>query len=217
VEWFNVCVRAVALAACAWIAGAATVPALDIVDRVLASVGGRIVTMSDVRMVREFGLVMGGATVAQDSRAVLEQLIDRIVILDEVERYAPREPGDQDVAARLHALRSRFNSDDAFVAAMKATGTDEAALTEWVRNDLRIDVYLNQRFASVVEPTGEDLERYVREVDAEAERSNRHLPDDEVKRLARERAIAERRQALIREWIKGLRRRSSISYPQADH
>ena len=209
------CVRAAALAACAWIAGAETVRALDIVDRVLASVGGRIVTMSDVRIAREFGLVTGAAA-TQDARAVLEQLIDRILILDEVERYAPPEPGDQDVKARLHAIRSRFNSLDGFVAAMKASGTDEAALTQWVRNDLRIEAYLNQRFASVMEPTGEDLERYVREVDAEAERTDRNLPDDEVKRLARERAVAERRHALIREWIEGLRRRTSISYPQAD-
>jgi hypothetical protein len=190
--------------------------AADIVDRVLASVGGRIVTLSDVRAAGVFGLVPAPA-VAQDSRAVLERLIDRTLTLDEVERYAPSEPRDEDIRVRLEALRRRFPSDDAFAAAMKVTGIDEATLWQWVRNDLRIEAYLTERFASVVEPTGEDFERYVREVDAEAERSGRDLRDDEIKRLARERAVTERRQALIREWIEGLRRRASISYTQADH
>jgi hypothetical protein len=202
--------------ACLWIAAAAATARADVVDRVLASVGGQIVTLSDVRAARELGLVPEDAAAA-DSRAVLERLIDRILILDEVERYAPPEPPANDVRVRVDRIRSRFGGDEAFAAGLKTLGTDEATVTLWVRNDLRIDTYLNQRFASVVEPTGEDLERYVREVDAAAERSGRTLPDDEVKRVARERAVAQRRQALIREWVEGLRRRESISYTQSEH
>jgi hypothetical protein len=205
-----------ALCFCVSMISPGLVPAVDIVDRVLASVSGRIVTMSDVRTAREFGLIAGEAAL-QDTRVLLERLIDRILILDEVERYAPPEPRDDDIKARLDVIRDRFNTDDAFAVAMKLTGTDQATLTQWVRNDLRIEAYLNQRFANVVEPTGEDLERSVREMDAAAERSGRTLSDDQVKRLARESALAERRQALIREWIQGLRRRASISYTQADH
>jgi hypothetical protein len=208
--------RVTAVLAGVWLAAAAATARADVVDRVLASVGGRIVTLSDVRAARELGLVPDDAAAA-DSRAVLERLIDRILILDEVERYAPPEPHANDIRAGVDRLRSRFGDDEAFAAALKTLGTDEATVTLWVRNDLRIDAYLTQRFASVVEPTGEDLERYVREVDVAAERSGRTLPDDEVKRLARERAVAERRQALIREWIEGLRRRVSISYTQTDH
>jgi hypothetical protein len=207
-------VRVAALCACVAMMAPRAVAAADIVDRVLASVGGRIVTLSDVRAARELGLVPDEGS--EDSRAVLERLIDRILILDEVERYAPPEPDANDVRGGVGRIRSRFGDDEAFAAALKVLGTDEAALAQWVRNDLRIDAYLDQRFASVVEPTGEDLERVVREVDAAAERSGRTLPDDDVKRLARERAVAERRRALIREWIEGLRRRVSISYTQAD-
>jgi hypothetical protein len=199
-----------------WVSATTGAVRADVVDRVLVSVGGRIVTLSDVRAARELGLLPDEAA-GEDSRAVLERLIDRILILDEVDRYAPPEPHANDIRLRVDRIRSRFGSHEAFTSAMKMLGTDEATVIQWARNELRIDVYLNQRFASVVEPTGEDLERYLREVDAAAERSGRTLADDEVQRLARERAVAERRQALIREWIEGLRRRASISYTQADH
>ena len=209
-------VRVMIMLACiCWVLTAAA-PAADVVDRVLASVCGRIVTLSDVRAAREFGLVPEDPG-DPDSRVTLDRLINRILILDEVERYAPSEPASADIRARFEAFRRRFSGNDAFTAAMKTAGVDEATLTQWARDDLRIDAYLNQRFASVVEPTGEDLERYVREVDTEAERRGRTLQDNEVKRLARERAIGARRQALIREWIEGLRRRTPISYTQADH
>ena len=182
----------------------------QVIDRVLASVGGRIVTASDVRMAREFGLVRVDADA--DASVVLRGLVDRILVLDEVERYAPPEPGEADVSQRYDGLRARFATPDAFASAMRVTGTDEATLRQWVRNDLRIRAYLEQRFAGVVEPSGEDLENYARQVRADAVKGGRAPTGDEVRRLARERAITDRREALIREWIEGLRRRASVTY-----
>jgi hypothetical protein len=188
----------------------------QIIDRVLASVGGRIVTASDVRMAREFGLVQVRGMTATDPQMILERLVNRMLVLDEVGRYAPPEPAERDVKERFDVLRARFETSDAFAAAMRLTGVDEATLMQWVRNDLRIRAYLDQRFAGVVEPSGADLENYVRQIRANAAKSGRTMEDDEVTRLAREQAVADRRQALIQEWIEGLRRRAAISYTQAE-
>ena len=184
------------------------------IDRVMAAVGGRVVTLSDVRAARELGLV-GGASQAGGTRDVVDRLIDRILMLEEVERYAPPEPDPRAVEARLDAMRAAFPSSEAFAAALRVSGMDEAALWQWVRSDLRINAYLDQRFAAAIEPTGEELENYVRQVGSELETGGRTLDDQQLRRLARERAIAERRQALIRDWIEGLRRRAAVTYTQA--
>jgi hypothetical protein len=182
----------------------------QVIDRVVAAVGGRIVTASDVRAARDFGLVRADA--APDTSAIVRRLVDRILVLDEVERYAPPEPDEASVTARLDAIRARFPTPEAFAAAMRVAGVDEASLRQWVRDDLRIRAYLEQRFAGVMEPSGEDLENYARQVRADAARDGQTPAEDEVRRLARERAVADRREALIREWIEGLRRRASVTY-----
>ena len=64
----------------------------EVLDRMLAVVAGDLIMLSDVRAAVEFGLVPrpSGPDV---TRAVLTQLIDRSLMLAEVERYAPPEPG----------------------------------------------------------------------------------------------------------------------------
>jgi len=185
------------------------------IDRVMASVGGRIVTLSDVRAARELGLVAAPSQ-AGGTREVLDRLLDRILMLEEVERYAPPEPDPRAVEARLEAISAAFPSREALEAALRVSGMTESSLRQWVRNDLRIAAYLDQRFAAVLEPTGEELENYVRQVRSDLEAGGGAPPDDrQLRRLARERAITERRQALIRDWLDGLRRRSIVTYTQA--
>lgn len=182
---------------------------VQIIDRVLASVGGRLVTASDVRAAREFGLVPSAGPAADD-RAVLEQLVDRSLILDEVERYAPPEPREAEVRRQYETIRQKFATPGEFESAIRSTGMDEAALLQWLRNDLRIRAYLDQRFAAVIEPGPGDLEQYVRRIRSRPDQAS--LSETEATRLARELARTERREALIAEWIQGLRRRASINY-----
>ena len=60
----------------------------EVIDRVLAVVAGDLIMQSDLRAARDLGLATAGDGVDPD-RAILSQLIDRALILDEVERYAP--------------------------------------------------------------------------------------------------------------------------------
>ena len=63
----------------------------EIIDRMMAVVAGDLIMMSDVAAAVEFGLVPP-APAADVTRTVLSQLIDRSLMLAEVERYAPPEP-----------------------------------------------------------------------------------------------------------------------------
>jgi len=130
----------VALCVCAGVASA------EVLDRVLAVVGGQIITLSDVVAARELGLEMPAPGV-DPVRAVLSRLIDRELILDEVDRYAPPEPSADAVDRELAAVRARFASREALDATLARCGIDENHLRETLRQNLRIRAYLDQRFS----------------------------------------------------------------------
>ncbi len=119
----------------------------EVLDRVLAVVAGQVILLSDVTAARELGLqTTDGA--ADPIRAVLTKLIERELVLAEVDRYAPPEPDAAAVDRGVEALRARFSSGDAFTATLAKSGIDENHVRETVRQDLRVAAYLEQRFAS---------------------------------------------------------------------
>ena len=152
------CRRAAWFAFAAWFAlvhfciGAFSTAALsaETIDRVLAIVAGQLITLSDVTAARELGLdgAASQTRAADPVRAVLNTLIDRELVLAEVERYAPSEPLPEAIDREAARVRTRFASADAFAAALARAGLDERDLREILRQDLRIAAYLDQRFTA---------------------------------------------------------------------
>jgi hypothetical protein len=126
-------------------------PRAAIIDRVFAVVNGAILTQSDVYGAMAMGIV--NTSGAPDPIAsALEQLIERELILAEVDRYGPPEPPEAEIAERIARVRSRFPSADAFARALATTGFDEERLRAITRDEVRIEMYLNQRFGASVSP-----------------------------------------------------------------
>ena len=129
-----------------WLFSAAIGASPEIIDRVLAVVGGSLITLSDVNAAHDLGLVKARES-SDPIRDVLSQLIDRELQLAEVDRYAPPEPSAADVDREVQAVQSRFPSPGAFDEVLARSGIDLAHLRETMREDLRIRGYLAQRFA----------------------------------------------------------------------
>jgi hypothetical protein len=126
----------------------------EVIDRVLAVVAGDLIMQSDLRAARELGLVTPAAG-ADPDRSVLSQLVDRALILEEVERVAPPEPTADAIERAFGAVRGRFTSADAFATALSRVGFDETHLRAMLRQNLRIRAYLDQRFAGETPERGE--------------------------------------------------------------
>jgi hypothetical protein len=141
----------------------------ETIDRVLAVVGGQLITLTDVTAALDLRLQTSDGA-ADPVRAVLSKLIDRELVLAEVERYAPPEPSAEAVDREVQRVRARFESEEVLAATLARSGSDEKHLRETLRQDLRIRAYLDQRFT----------------------------------------AAADRRQALVDEWMNGLRRRGDV-------
>ena len=114
-----------------------------LVDRTVAVVGGRTITLSDLRVAVALGIVDGSGGEAE----VVDRLIDRELMLRETDRYTPPDPPEAAVDARLDEARTRAGGEQALERVLESGGFDPARLRRWIRDDLRIAAYLEQHFA----------------------------------------------------------------------
>jgi hypothetical protein len=204
---FRRCIGAAALA-CAVAAMPSSVAA-ETIDRVLAVAAGELIMLSDVTAARDLGLVAPDPTAPDPIRAVLAKLIDRELVLAEVERYAPAEPAKEAIDRELQIVRARFATRQAFDAALARSGIDENHLRETLRQNLRIRAYEDQRF-TVPPPSDEELHAYFNNHTRMFARDGQPPVFEDVQPDIARAVTAEKRGALIEEWIAGLRRRADV-------
>lgn len=163
----------------------------EIIDRILAVVSGQIITKSDVDAAQAFGIA-----------GSLDELIDRTLMLGEVRRVAPPEPAPAAVTSSLAKIRSRFASPVAYTRALSSSGLDEAALTIYAADSLRLSTYLDERFSSASQPADDEIRQYA------LEHAGTTLDQ------ARDEIAADRRHTLTAAWVSELRRRADITVLQ---
>lgn len=178
----------------------------EIIDRVLAIIGGQVITLSDVHATLALTRV-DPARAADPVGAALSWLIDRRLVLAEVDRYGPPEPEDVAIARRVAELDRALPADPKSLARL---GLDAERVRGWARDDLRIDTYLAQRFGAV-QPTDQDVARYYREHAAAFTREGVLRPLAEVQDEVRRTLADERRARLIADWVGDLRRRTDVN------
>jgi len=183
-----------------------SVNAQQLIDRVLARVGTTAVTMTDVRIAIDLGLVDASG---QDQQSVaLERTIDRQLQLNEVARFAPPEPTVAAVQEQMAALKMRAGAN--LSSLMTSTGLDEAKLEQVARDTLRIRAYIAQRFGTTVQVTEDEARKYYEEHPAEFTRDGARVPFEQAETQARQRASSERLRATLEQWGRDLRMRADV-------
>jgi hypothetical protein len=198
----------VAWAALAVLAAAAT--RAEVIDRVLALVGTQVVTLSDIRAAEAFGLVPPSArtTAAAD---VLRQWVNRQLMLGEVDRYSAPDPERAAVDRRIAEIRASFGSPDEYARSLARTAMSDERLRSLVADNLRIEAYVEQRFSAAAQPSPDETERYYREHPDEFTRNGRLAAYEEVQAAVRQKVTADRRLALITDWLDRLGRRGAAT------
>jgi hypothetical protein len=181
-----------------------------VLDRILAVVSGGLILQSDVNAATRLGLV----TVPEEGdriQVALDRLIERQLMLLEVDRYAPPEPSGAEIDAALAELDKRIGSGERLDAILRETGYTVQQLRLYMRDDLRIRAYLLQRFGASASPGDEEILEYYRAHAKDFTRGGVVRPFAEVREEARQGLLAERRAMLVREWLASLRRRTEVN------
>jgi hypothetical protein len=179
----------------------------ELIERTLALVGGQPITLSDARAATAFGLV-GGDRPADQIAVLTGLLVDRELILREVQRYAPPAPSEASIDARVEEIRKRFADTASFTRALDLHGFTEVRLRAWIRDDLRTEAYLAQRFASASMPTDAEISAAYTRSRAEFDKAGTTF--EQATPAIRERLITARRAELIDDWLSDLRRRTDV-------
>jgi len=179
----------------------------ELIERTLALVGGQPITLSDARAAVVFGLVAVDPP-SEDIPAITGRLVDRELILREVQRYAPPAPTEAAVDARLDEVRARFGEAAGFTRALDVHGFTEARLRAWIRDDLRTVAYLAQRFASASVPTDTEISTAYARSRAQFDAAGTSF--EQATPVIRDRLISARRAELIDDWVGDLRRRTDV-------
>jgi hypothetical protein len=79
-----------------------------------------------------------------------------------------------------------------------------------VRDELRLQAYIQQRFGATFQPTEDDIVNYYRNNPGQFTRDGKLLPFGEAREAARLAVLALRRDAAVREWLADLRRRTDV-------
>jgi hypothetical protein len=181
--------------------------AQQLLNRVVARVNGEAITLTDVQAAIALGVIQpaGGDPIASGTQL----MIDRQLVLVEVQRFPPPEPAPAAIAREI--ARLEMNGGAKLPAMMPAIGLTAERIHDIARDDLRILGYLDQRFGATVQVSDEEVAQYYRDHQPEFLRGGEPIAFDEAETLARQRASDQRRRATIDQWTRDLRTRADVA------
>ena len=112
-------------------------------DGVLFKFGGEIVTQLDVRQARLLKVL----DVPNDTeQAYVEALVNRRLVLADLKRSPPAEPSPEAVDGKRRQWEARLGSGASVPDLLARAGMSDVGLIAWLRDDLRIQAYVDERF-----------------------------------------------------------------------
>jgi hypothetical protein len=168
----------------------------DVIDRMMAVVDDRVVTLSDLGRYRDIARLFGDPVPESDS-AILELVIENMLIQGQLEQLGVRV-SEQEVAAAIEQVGDHGDLPPDVIRAA-------------TRERLRRARYFNRRFA----PGASDAEiaDYYQSVfvpAAAAEGLDPIPPLEDVREAIRTNVITEKMDEEISVWVESLRRRSEV-------
>jgi hypothetical protein len=124
----------------------------EVIDRIVAIVSGQPITLSDVTAAQQFHLIDVPPGTPDPIAFIVDRLVERTLVLADVERFQPPEPDPIEMTIRIDALERPAGSTAAFDKLLAVTGMTRDQLRRYLRDDLRITTYLNQRFGANTDP-----------------------------------------------------------------
>lgn len=188
-------------------------PAGEIIDGVAAVVNQEIITLTDVRIVRAFGLFEREREAGEDSRWVLKRLIERKLLI----QLAGDSSRQSEVDAYMDRLKSRMG-EDMFFRRLRHFSMTAGDLREYAAEAVLHQEILAERFSQAVAVNLQEMETYYQEMylpSLQEGQKHEAMMDilDEIESAIRQEKVRSR----MEEWMKNLKAKADIQVYADDY
>ncbi|HEV8525188.1 MAG TPA: hypothetical protein VGQ71_11860 [Terriglobales bacterium] len=185
----------------------------EVIDRIVATVDHRIILESEWDEAVRFECFMDSRPVlltAEERRKSLDRLIDRALILGQMESVAFPRSGAEEIAKRVADVRRQnpaWRTDEGWRAARENYGLSEQDIAEHIATQLDVLRYIDQRFRPGVYIDKRSIEsyyldRFLPELKGEGAHK---VPLREVSAKIQEILLQQRIEELFTSWLRNLR------------
>jgi peptidyl-prolyl cis-trans isomerase SurA len=198
------------------------VSAGEVIDRIVATVNGRIILQSDWNDALRFEALLSGRTLAQftdeDRRNILDQLIDQELLAEQMKSALFLHASDEEAATTLATARKQYPEGDkpeGWQAVLEKFGLTEKSVLEHVREQIDLMRLVDARLRPTVQIDSKSIEAYYREkfVPQLKQSGAGEVPLAEVSGKIRELLTQEKVNELMVSWLQSLRAESKVSLP----
>lgn len=165
-----------------------------LVDRVVAVIEDRVLTLSELEFEARVALVQRAGVLAAEGpldesalRAALELAISQRLLVSGADRMQAFEVEGSELQARLAALRERFGSEPALLAFLARHDADVDQLQAVLERSLRAERILDSRIRLRAQVGELELQRHYKQNEAELRAPYAAVRDSLRERLFRER------------------------------
>jgi peptidyl-prolyl cis-trans isomerase SurA len=201
---------------------ALAVPAPQIIDRIVATVNGRVILQSDWDEALCFEALLSNRSLASfiddDRRAILDRLIDLELLREQMKSADFGHATDAEVSARIAAARKQYpqsSSDAAWRSLLASYHLTEKDLFAHVEQQIDVMRLVDARLRPAIQIDSKSIEAYYRDqfVPKLKQAGASEVPLTEVSGKIRELLTQEKVSEMLVSWLQTLRSEGQVHIP----
>lgn len=191
----------------------------QVVDRIVAVVNRQVILESQLEQSIQIQFLLEGKPLEKitpaDQQGVLDQLIDRALLSQQIVTNSMLDPSPDEVAARLHELRSQIpggTNDEHWQAMLSRYGVSQHDLEMQIIEQLRVLRFVDLRFRALAHADRTAVAAYYQEKFL-PELRKRGAPEPPLNQVSGEieKILTEQRiDELLNSWLQALRSQAQI-------
>jgi hypothetical protein len=205
--------------------GVAYVAAAEVIDRIVATVNGRVILQSDLDEALCYEALLTNRPLSDfnddERRAVLDRLIDQELLREQMKSAEFRHSTDAEVAGRIADARKQYpqiTSDEAWRALLSRYHITEKDFFMHVQQEIDVMRLVDARLRPAVQIDAKSIEAYYRDqfVPKLKQSGASEVPLAEVSGRIRELLTQEKVSEMLISWLQTLRSEGQVHIPGVD-
>jgi peptidyl-prolyl cis-trans isomerase SurA len=194
----------------------------EVIDRIVATVNGRIILQSDWDEALSYEALLSGRALSfftdEDRRAVLDRLIDQELLAEQTKSASFKHASEEDAAAEIaeaRKLHPEAATAEGWQALLARYGITEKSLTDHVEQQIDLMRLVDAHLRPAVQIDSKSIEAYYRDkfVPQLRQSGSGDVPLADVSGQIREILTQEKVSELMASWLQSLRAESKVTLP----